>query len=73
MSLWYHPIVIYALFALVYYGLFFLRRKPGKNGAGRTVARAFPSWPLWGALIILITNFVLKNVILMAAGIDPLP
>jgi hypothetical protein len=75
LSLWYHPFVLYMVFALVYYictgvrKAVFLRKYSASAGS----VPGLKTWPLWGALIVIAANFALKNIILLAGHIDPLP
>ena len=68
LSLWYHPLVVYTLFVLVYYLFCFLKKKL----LHPSVKKPLPSWPLWGALILLFANCLLKNALLIFFHIEPL-
>ncbi len=65
----YHPFVLYALFAFIYvvitYIVYLVRRRTDKN-----IRYSFPGWTLWGAIVVIVINFVIKNGALLLFGID---
>ncbi len=68
LSLWYHPLVIYGLVVMTYYIFLMIRRKifPVYQ------KKPYPTWPLWGAAILLFANCFLKNLMLVFFHIQPL-
>ncbi|MDY6351438.1 MAG: DUF2752 domain-containing protein [Lachnospiraceae bacterium] len=87
LSLWYHPLVIYGVFLIIYYCIravtALIAKENSSSGSGGAVVRAIAlldrkqklhrDAPLWGALVLLVINCILKNAILLIAGVDPLP
>lgn len=65
-SLWYHPLVLYTVVIL---GGFMLTHTMEKLHVLHIKGWKFHDWYLYVALGIVITNWVLKNVLLLAFGI----
>ncbi|MBO4291774.1 MAG: DUF2752 domain-containing protein [Lachnospiraceae bacterium] len=66
LSLWYHPLVLYAaVIYICFMGSHFMEKRKIWNVRGLK----FRDWYLYGALIILIANFVLKNALRVCCGI----
>lgn len=59
-SLWYHPLVLYTLFI---YGGFMISHTLSILNRGKTKGWRFHSWYLYGALFLMILNFLLKNIL----------
>ena len=65
-ALWYHPFVPY--FAVVYLG-FLLTQGLQRLGVKKIRGWRFHDWYLWTGLVILIVNFVVKNVLRLTFGV----
>lgn len=65
-ALWYHPLIPYM--AVIYLG-FMLTQGLNRLGFKRIRPWKFHYWYLWGGLILLIANFILKNVLRLGFGI----
>lgn len=65
-ALWYHPLIPYL--AVIYCG-FMLTQGLNRLGFKRIRPWKFHYWYLWGGLILLIVNFILKNVLRLGFGI----
>ncbi len=65
-ALWYHPFVPY--FAVVYLG-FLLTQGLQRLGVKKIRGWRFHEWYLWTGLVILIVNFVVKNILRLKFGI----
>lgn len=65
-SLWYHPIVLYAA---VLFGAFMLTHTLEKIGVPRVKGIKFHNWYLYGAIVILVANVVIKNILKFGFGI----
>lgn len=65
-SVWYHPIVLYSA---VLFGAFMLTHTLEKIGVARVKGLRFHNWYLYGAIVILVVNVVLKNVLKFCFGI----
>ncbi|MCI5821565.1 MAG: DUF2752 domain-containing protein [Lachnospiraceae bacterium] len=60
----YHPLVLYTFIALCYITIRFIYSIISKR-----TYRPSPMW-LWGALILLTANFIIKNILLIGFHID---
>ena len=65
-ALWYHPLIPYM--AVIYLG-FMLTQGLNRLGLKRIRPWKFHYWYLWGGLVLLIANFILKNVLRLGFGI----
>lgn len=65
-ALWYHPLIPYM--AVIYLG-FMLTQGLNRLGLKRIRPWQFHNWYLWGGLVLLIANFILKNVLRLGFGI----
>ncbi|MCR5452204.1 MAG: DUF2752 domain-containing protein [Lachnospiraceae bacterium] len=68
----YHPFVLYSAVSFIYiiYTLIrYLLRKRSKND-GEYQSYQFPYFILWGALLVIGVNFVVKNAALIFWGVD---
>lgn len=66
-SLWYHPLVLY--FAVLY-GSFMLSHTFARITRYRYFrGMRFHNWYLYAALVILVVNWILKNILLLCLGI----
>lgn len=65
-ALWYHPLIPYM--AVIYLG-FMLTQGLSRLGFKRIRPWKFHYWYLWGGLVLLIANFILKNVLRLGFGI----
>lgn len=61
-ALWYHPLVPYTL---VIFGGFMLSQTLARLHIGRIRGWRFHEWHLYGAVVIIIVNFILKNILLL--------
>ena len=61
-SLWYHPLVLYSV---ILYGGFMLSHTLERFSVKGIRGWQFHSWYLYGALGILIVNFLIKNILLL--------
>lgn len=60
-SLWYHPLVLYTV---VIYGSFMLTHTLEKLTKGKLIrGLRFHNWYLYGAMIVVIVNCILKNLL----------
>lgn len=66
LSLWYHPLILYSA---VIGGGFMLTQGLHRLGVRQIKGWKFHGWFLYGAVIIIFINFILKNVLLLAADI----
>ena len=66
LSLWYHPLVIYTV---VIFGGFMITHTLEKFSVPHVKGWKFHNWYLLVALGIVVVNFVVKNVLLLAFGI----
>lgn len=60
LSLWYHPLVVYTIGI---FGSFMLTQTLERLHVPKVRGLKFHTWHLYGALIILAGNFVLKNIL----------
>lgn len=65
-SLWYHPVVVYTF---IIYGGYMLSHTLEKLRVLHIKGWKFHDWYLYVALIIVVANCVLRNVLLLAFGI----
>lgn len=65
-SLWYHPLVLYTV---VIFGGFMVSNTLAKIPGIQIKGWKFHAWYLFGALGIVVGNFILKNVLLLAFNI----
>lgn len=61
-SLWYHPIVLYCI---VLYAGFMITQGLHRIGVKKIHPWRFHEWYLWGMLIIMVGNWIFKNVLLL--------
>lgn len=61
-SLWYHPLVIYTV---VVFGGFMLTNTMRKLHILHIKGWKFHAWQLYGALVIVLCNWILKNILLL--------
>lgn len=61
-SLWYHPLVLYTV---VIYGGFMLTNTMERIPIIHIKGWKFHSWQIYGALIIVIGNWIIKNILLV--------
>ncbi len=64
-SLWYHPLILYGV---VFFFLFMISQTAMRIFPGYKGMR-FRPWYLYGALVVIGVNFVLKNVLKLCFGI----
>ena len=69
-SFFYHPVVVYGLIAFIYILVGWLIHFVRVRTHQTTESYRFPDWTLWGALIVLGVNFVVKNGALIIFGLD---
>lgn len=65
-SVWCHPIVLYTV---VVFGGFMLTQSLERLGVRRIHGWSFHDWYLYGAVVILLCNFLLKNLLRWTLGI----
>ena len=65
-SAWYHPIVLYTVFV---FGGFMLTQGMERLGFGRVRGWKYHDWYLYGAVIVLVCNFLIKNLLRWVWGI----
>jgi len=65
-SVWYHPLVPYT--AILYDGFMFSHALH-RFGVGGIRGWRFHDWYLYGAIVIIVVNFVVKNVLKLCCGI----
>lgn len=61
-SVWYHPLVLYSV---ILFGGFMVTHTLERFHVKGICGWRFHSWYLYGALAILILNFILKNILLL--------
>lgn len=61
-SLWYHPLVLYMV---VLYGGFLLTQSLERLQVRGVKGWKFHTWPLYGAVVVLFLNMIIKNVLLL--------
>jgi len=66
LAVWYHPLVPYLA---VVWGGFMLTQGLHRLGAGFIRGWKFHYWYLYGAVIIVVCNFLIKNVLRLVWGI----
>lgn len=66
-SVWYHPLVLYVI---ILYGGFMLTHTLERFSVKRIRGWRFHSWYLYVALIVLIANFLIKNILLLCFHIS---
>lgn len=66
LSLWYHPIVLYTV---IIYGGFMLTQLLDRCGLLPGKGWKFHSWHLYGAIVLIAANFILKNLLKSCFGI----
>ena len=62
LATWYHPLVTYTV---VIFGSFMLSQTLVRLHIGSIRGMRFHEWHLYGAVAIMIVNFVLKNILLL--------
>lgn len=65
-SVWYHPIVLYSA---VIFGTFMLTHTLERIGVPRIKGIKFHNWYMYVAIIILVLNVIIKNVLKFCFGI----
>lgn len=65
-SVWYHPIVLYTVF--IFSG-FMLTQGLERAGLKHIRGWKFHNWHLYGAIIVLVCNFLFKNLLRWVLGI----
>lgn len=65
-SIWYHPVVLYTT---VVFGGFMLTHTLEKFSVLHIKGWKFHEWYLYGALVLIIVNWILKNVLLLGFNI----
>ena len=66
-SVWYQPLVLYSVILI---GGFMLTHTLERIGVKRIKGWKFHSWYLYGALVILVMNFFIKNILLLCFHIS---
>lgn len=66
-SLWYHPVVLYGV---VLYVCFMVTNGLAFLGVKHVRPMKYRDGYLWGALILVVLNFIVKNVLLLGFGIS---
>ena len=67
LATWYHPLVTYTI---VIFGGFMLSQTLARLHIGRIIGWRFHEWHLYGAVAIMIGNFILKNILLLGFHIS---
>ena len=62
MSLWYHPLVMYSV---VLFGAFMISQTLERIGVPRVRGMKFYPWQLYGAVVIIVVNLIVKNILLL--------
>ncbi len=62
-SFWYHPLVPYSV---IIFGIFMVTQTLEKFRIPNVKGMKFHPWHLYGALVLLIFNFIVKNILLLA-------
>lgn len=65
-SVWYHPIVLYFV---ILFGGFMLTQGLARLGVRRIRGWKFHNWYLYGAIVVLVCNFLVKNLLRQVWGI----
>ncbi len=65
-SVWYHPIVLYTVLV---FGGFMLTQGLERLGVRRVRGWKYNDWQLYGAVIVLVCNFLIKNLLRWIWGI----
>lgn len=65
-SLWYHPLVLYAV---IVGGGFMVTQGLSRLGMKRVKGWKFHDWYLYGAAILIVCNFLIKNMLRLIWGI----
>jgi len=65
-SVWYHPIVLYTVLV---FGGFMLTQGLERLGVRRIRGWKYHDWQLYGAVIVLVCNFLIKNLLRQIWGI----
>lgn len=65
-SVWCHPIVLYTV---IVFGGFMLTQSLERLGVRQIRGWRFHDWHLYGAVVVLICNFLLKNLLRWILGI----
>lgn len=66
MSLWYHPFVLYTV---VIGGGFMLTQGLARLGIKHVKGWKFHKWYLYGAVILIVCNFLIKNMLRLMWGV----
>lgn len=66
LSFWYHPLVLYGA---VVGGGFMATQGLARLGVGRMKGWRFHSWYLYGAVLLIVCNFLIKNMLRLVWGI----
>ena len=67
LATWYHPLVTYTI---AIFGGFMLSQTLARLHIGRIRGWRFHEWHLYGAVAIMIGNFILKNILLLGFHIS---
>lgn len=67
LATWYHPLVTYTA---VIFGGFMLSQTLARLHIGRIRGWHFHEWHLYGAVVVMIGNFILKNILLLGFHIS---
>lgn len=65
-SIWYHPIVLYTV---IVFGGFMLTQSLERLGVGRIRGWKYHDWHLYGAVVVLVCNFLIKNLLRWIWGV----
>ena len=65
-SVWYHPIVLYTV---LIFGGFMLTQGLERAGIKHIRGWKFHNWQLYGAIVVLVCNFLIKNLLRWILGI----
>ena len=65
-SVWYHPIVLYTV---IVFGGFMLTQSLERLGVRFVRGWRYHDWHLYGAVVVLVCNFLLKNLLRWILGI----
>lgn len=65
-SLWYHPLVLYVV---VLFGGFMLSQSLERLHVPKVKGWKFHTWYLYGAIVVIFLNFIIKNILLLCCHI----
>lgn len=66
LSVWYHPLILYSA---VIMGGFMLTQGLHRLGLRKIKGWKFHNWYLYGAIVLLVVNFIIKNMLRLIWGI----